>query len=387
VKILEDLKNKSYREKFVRRHVDAAIGMLMQSTRRPATREEVTSIGRTLETLLRTYIGALIKNPDVARRQVHAKGPPPVVGEFIVGGNVPARYRHGILAKPGTYPVWVRWSNGAQTVQPDKKPDVRGMAVKVMNVPGDTLLSDEPHTQDWLDSNGKGFFVGGAEDYVGFTKALSHTNPVLQAAALLWFFIVEGRWQEFGNLNASRNRKVASYLAEPFWSQVPYHLGLGNGEGDYIKHMFQPQAVDQREPGDSPNYLGERLVESLKVSEFRFDFMMQLRRCPEKLPTENASVIWDESHSPFEKVAELRIPRQEFDTDARRQLGENMFFFPWHCLREHEPAGGVSLARLAIYFCMSNVRHEINGVDQRAKPDLLKSWQEAVARLPENQGK
>ena len=74
--------------------------------------------------------------PGEKLRALHAKGVAGVRAELIVRDDVPALARVGIFAQPGTYRAYVRFSNGAAVPQPDSKPDVRGLAVKVLGVPG-----------------------------------------------------------------------------------------------------------------------------------------------------------------------------------------------------------------------------------------------------------
>jgi hypothetical protein len=86
------------------------------------------------------------------------------------------------------------------------------------------------------------------------------------------------------------------------------------------------------------------------------------------MPVEDPGVAWDEAVSPFRKVGELRIPRQLFDTEARRKFGDNLSFNPWRCRVEHRPLGGISRARRQVYQALSNFRHERNDVGH-TEPD------------------
>src|SRR5882757_23945 len=65
-------------------------------------------------------------------RALHAKGRGGLSAELVVLPDLPEHARHGLFAEPATYAAYVRYSNGAGVPQADRKPDVRGMAVKVL---------------------------------------------------------------------------------------------------------------------------------------------------------------------------------------------------------------------------------------------------------------
>jgi hypothetical protein len=93
-----------------------------------------------------------------------------------------------------------------------------------------------------------------------------------------------------------------------------------------------------------------------------FDFAVQLQTNAGTMPIEDPGHAWDEKVSPWRKLATIRILRQEFDSEAQRAFGENLFFTPWHCLPAHRPLGGINRARRVIYELISAFRHEWNQV-------------------------
>jgi len=54
--------------------------------------------------------------------------------------------------------------------------------------------------------------------------------------------------------------------------------------------------------------------------EVILNFCVQLQTDKEKMPLNDASVVWDPKLSPFIKVATLRITKQEFRTAERSQM-------------------------------------------------------------------
>jgi hypothetical protein len=54
--------------------------------------------------------------------------------------DLPAWARVGIFASAGEHPSYVRFSNGSAGHAPDRAPDVRGIALKIVGVPGKKLI-------------------------------------------------------------------------------------------------------------------------------------------------------------------------------------------------------------------------------------------------------
>src|ERR1019366_3056859 len=95
-----------------------------------------------------------------------------------VAEKVPAELRRGIFQEGRVYRSWIRYSNGAGRATKDSKGDARGMAIKILGVPGPKLSEDEKATQDFLLINSPVFFVRDAADYVEFSKAAAEEKPV-----------------------------------------------------------------------------------------------------------------------------------------------------------------------------------------------------------------
>src|SRR5262245_55297061 len=74
--------------------------------------------------------------PGALDRALHAKANLGVEAELEVHGNLPDEARIGMFAAPRTYRAVARFSNGAPRRQPDPKPDVRALSIKVFGVDG-----------------------------------------------------------------------------------------------------------------------------------------------------------------------------------------------------------------------------------------------------------
>jgi len=91
-----------------------------------------------------------------------------------------------------------------------------------------------------------------------------------------------------------------------------------------------------------------------------FDFAVQLRK--PGMPINDSAPRWDETQSPFRKVATLTIPSQVFRTRERDQLAEELSFSPAHARVEHRPTGSINRARMRIYRALSDFRHRRRGL-------------------------
>jgi hypothetical protein len=115
---------------------------------------------------------------------------------------------------------------------------------------------------------------------------------------------------------------------------------------------------------DKDNYLREAMKVHLDEKDAYFDLKVQLQTNPETMPIEDPTIEWNEAESAYIKVATLRIPRQLFDFQARKEFNENLSFSPWHCLPEHQPLGGVNRTRKTVYKELSKLRHELNQISE-----------------------
>jgi hypothetical protein len=92
-----------------------------------------------------------------------------------------------------------------------------------------------------------------------------------------------------------------------------------------------------------------------------FEFQVQVRTTADlagRIDTEieDACREWDENEYPFETVAILTIPPQDFDTEQQCTVCERLVFTPWHGIAEHRPLGGINRLRRAVYEASAQLR-------------------------------
>jgi hypothetical protein len=284
-------------------------------------------------------------------RDAHPKMHGCVRGEFSIAPDLPKELSIGVFKQTRTFPAWVRFSNQNGTVSPDSKADIRGVAIKLMGVEGEKLVQDgtpQPN-QDFILISDSRFVTKDVAQFDGLVKAL-----VGGLIPIVWYFLTHPRVAR--NLMKSLQHHN-NPLAIRYFSVAPYLLG-----DKAVKYSLMPRDSDQTPvPNNaSGDYLREAMVNQLASRDAVFDFAVQFQIDPYKMPIEDPGITWDESLSPFRKVATLTIPTQTFDTRERREFGDNLSFNPWRCLPEHRPLGGISRARRQVYDALSKFRHETN---------------------------
>lgn len=297
----------------------------------------------------------------IMRRDAHPKMHGLLKAEFTIADDLPEQLAVGLFAEAKTYPAWIRFSNQNGRIDPDIKPDIRGMAIKLMGVLGEKLLPDEQQalTHDFLTISTDVFVTKDVAQFDGLIKAI--TGGFL---GMIWFFLIHPRvtW----NLLKSMKR-FANPLQIRYFSTTPYLLG-----DRVVKYSVIPQVKTADRIPDKPgdNYLREAMIRQLAQAGADFDFCVQLQTDPKTMPVEDPGKLWDEEKAPFHKVATIHIPAQTFATAERDNFGENLSYTPWHALPEHRPLGGVNRARREIYNLISAFRHQQNQQPRQEPQDF-----------------
>lgn len=293
-----------------------------------------------------------------ARRDAHPKSHGCVHAEFTVHADLPTALRRGVFSEPATYAAWVRFSSGASPMRSDHLPNFRGVAIKLMGVPGEKLLADESATQDFLLLNHPQMFIRNAIDYAEFFRCVGAGGEV---NALPFFFRPwppRVRWHELVNIVVPILKRVSSVLRVQYWSQTPFSCG----EDTAVKFTLVPSSELPTSPSRTgSDFLRENLIKHLIDHDARFEFQAQMWLPGH--PIEDPTLPWYES--PFHTLATLRIPRQQFDTTAMREFDENLSYTPWHAVSEHRPLGGINRVRRAVYESISELRHRLNQAPRR----------------------
>ncbi|GEK46381.1 hypothetical protein HPA02_06640 [Bisbaumannia pacifica] len=303
------------------------------------------------EFLLRTY------RHGTAERAGNTKTHGLLKAQFEVL-ELPEPLRVGLFREPRAFEAWARFGGPGPRVVPDMRDNgVLSLGVKVLGVPGETLLDDEAHTQDFSGISAPTFTTPDVYENAKLQRLIGAGMPV-------WYFLnpFDSHYADM-LLQALHAKAHGSPFEVGYWSCVPYLYGKGRA----IKYRFVP-LLERRSKVPLPapdDYLRRAMVDTLgEEAEVVFELRIQFQEDPVTMPIEDASIIWTSEEIP---VARLRLPRQEFDTQARKRLARELTINPWHALPEHRPLGNQNRARKLIYSETSRLRQRING-EEHFKP-------------------
>lgn len=295
----------------------------------------------------------------LALRDAHPKAHGCVRAEFKIDEALPKNLAQGIFLSGKTYQAWIRFSNGSSDAkQADIKKDARGMAIKLLAVPGKKLLDDATSTQDFIMINHPVFFANDPARYMSFMQDIN-SDRFLKKLHFPFALGAKGTWIALNSRN-----KISNPLQTRYWSMVPYQLGLGS-DRQAVKYSARAcsTVIDPMPEKPSHDFLRDALRNSLQKGDACMEFLIQ-PRTSSTMSVEDSMTEWKESQAPFYKIATIRIPQQVFDTPDQNKFCENLSFTPWHTLPEHKPLGAINRMRKVIYDRISQVRHEMNSTNR-----------------------
>lgn len=298
-------------------------------------------------------------------RDAHAKAHGCVKAEVQVLPGLTAELRQGVFSEPGkTWQAMMRLSNGNAYPQFDSMRDARGMAIKLLDVPGKQLLGDRQglHEQDFVMFSHPNFFVSDVAEY--------RQNVAAQADGKKIMAFFPGwdprTWQVRHLLIAlaTLSPPPESPTQTTYFSVSPYKFGEGNAKFRVMPDSEKcPAYTLPKQNQDLPNFLRSALTQQLSTDRVPACFVLQIQRQDANrfMPIEDTSIEWREQDAAFETVARITLPPQDFDTPAQNLQCDNLSFNPWFGLEVHRPIGGINRLRKAVYEAVSDYRHSRNG--------------------------
>jgi hypothetical protein len=263
-----------------------------------------------------------------------------VTAEVTVPDDLPDELKVGLFARGATYSARIRFAHASSDA--DTERDVRGMSIRVTDAGGTNLTAGETSHDIVLNSHPV-MMVGKTKEFL----ALLQANEAGGARRVLFFV---SHPHAAATALASRKHH-SSPLEISYWSTTPYGFGAGRA----VKYIATP-VTDHTTPLPdplTPDYLHERLRDTLASREALFDLQVQFQANAQTMPIEDASVDWRAADSPYRTVARIRIPTQAVD---RGSACERLAFNPWHAREEHRPLGNFNRARRVIYESMAAFR-------------------------------
>ena len=274
-------------------------------------------------------------------RALHAKGNLAAEAELEVLAELPAELALGMFAEPRTYRALVRYSNGAARHQPDKKPDVRGIAVKVLGVGGKKVIPgmEDATTQDFLAIRTPSVPVRNADEFMKLVRA-AQTPPLLP-------FRLIGSLG-FGRAIAVIKGALAGFkLPTAPLAATTYYSALPICYGPYAaQYVLRAQDPESRSAGGD---LGAELAARLRTGPVVYELCFKFYVDPVTTPIEDASVEWKVPAIP---VARLTLLAQDQASPRGAKLAEfveQLAFDPWHARTDLRPLGNMMRARNHAY--------------------------------------
>jgi hypothetical protein len=277
-------------------------------------------------------------------RALHAKQHVGAVGQLVVPQQ-PGTPRPALFAKPATWPVYVRFSNGSGARQHDGVADVRGVAIKLVGVPGKKLIPglEDKLTQDFLFIQVPATPFRGPDEFVSFVR-IATKGKALLVPRLIGAFGLR-TLSILGGLASMP--KVSSMATARFYTATPIRFGE-----TAAKLALFPLSTAAGTPGAGRDALRADLVSRLKAGAIEYSLRAQLFIDESTTPIEDASVVWPEARTPFVELGRLTLPRQDVDSPRGREiedLVERLSFDPWHAVEELRPLGAMMRARSHAY--------------------------------------
>lgn len=298
------------------------------------------------DNLNKTYL------PGKTKRDAHPKSLGLLKATFSICDNLPNDLKIGIFKEAKQYSALIRISSSNGKIQSDAVKDLRGFSIKLLNVEGKKFSCDEKSTQDFVLISNPTMPLGTIKLFHDAIYYSLKWNPLIFASKLIF----SGKGKILLQLNKARKNQT-SPLDIQYWSTTPYLYG-----DKIVKYSIIPKSIYKSilPKKLTENYLTDNMQKHLSNEDATFDFMIQFYNNDQSTPIDDASIEWNESDSKFIKVAEIKIPKQNFISSKRDNVSEILSFTPGHCLTVHKPIGGLNRARIKIYKSLSKYRHDRN---------------------------
>lgn len=317
---------------------------------RPDETTQFEEFGRSITAIISKLAGT-----NDPQRGFHAKGHGAMLAELAVEPGLPPHLRHGVFRESRAYPCWVRFSNGVGINQSDARPDVRGLALKVVGVPGRKLLEGEENalTQDFLMTNNPVSLARDATQFMAFARG--NVNPLTLPLTLTKELGLAEALRITTFLSRALSRPIRSLATESFWTGGAIAFGP-----HAAKLLVRPVGADKAS-GLLPRRDGLRadLVQRLAAGDVVYDVYVQLWVDEKRTPIEDTSVEWEESVAPPVKVARLTITRRDLESDGcmkEEEYANSLAFTPWHATADLRPIGHTMRARKVVYRVSAQLR-------------------------------
>lgn len=290
--------------------------------------------------------------PHGLARTLHAKATFAVDdAELRFRHDLPGELRHGFAQPGAAYPTIVRFSNAANTGEPDYKPDLRGAALRV--------VVDDTTSHDFLATNWPVSHARDARQFVEFAHATAGTGSARLAGLvrLVRLFGLAETRRMLENVLQARRHQPGSVFTETYYSRG----ALCWGPTLAVRYLLRPApgTAASTPSTTDPAYLSTDAAARLKAGPVRMELCVQRYRDPVLTPIEDTAVEWTEEAAPPEPVADLVFAQADItspEAQSRASAVEALAFNPWNTTDEFRPLGNLNRARKNAYDASATAR-------------------------------
>jgi catalase len=280
-----------------------------------------------------------------AGRALHRKAVASMRGRLEIATELPTEAAHGVFVAGKTYDVWARLSNGGPDLKANTKPDIRGFALRLLDVHGEGALGGPTDHQDFLFINHDRFSSRNSDEFAGIVRAAAK-SPL----AVLAFLIRTHGWRrgfsQVKTLTATLKKPFASFATEAFNTVLPHTVGPYAARIGLVPLQHDAPLVAD---------VGADLVARLSKGSVAYDLTLQLFVDEALTPIEDPTVVWSAADSAPVVVGRVTFEQQSADGAFAEQV-ERAKFDPWGGLAVHRPLGEIMRARKAAYFVSQKAR-------------------------------
>jgi hypothetical protein len=333
--------------------------------------DEAHSIAELIDTM-RSINQTTFRDSGHGYRSVHAKSHGLLAGELTVLPDLTEPLAQGLFAQAGNYPVVMRFSTTPGDLLDDSVSTPRGVAIKLIGVPGERLPgSENGMTQDFVMVNGPAFNKPDLKSFLKAVKLLAKTTDKAQGLKKLFSATLRGvekTLEAVGSpsptLLSMGGQPETHILGDTFYTQAPLRYGrymaklaLAPVSPELTALTDQPLDVNGK-----PNGLRDAVVAFFAERSATWELRVQLCTDLDTMPIEDASTPWPQSDSPYLPVARLVVQPQPAWNESRvRAMDDGLSFSPWHGIAAHRPLGSIMRARQSVYRVMAEQRAAQNG--------------------------